>query len=168
MKSIIGKNIDILVITETKIDPSFPNSQFQIDGFSMPFRFDRNRFGGGVIIYVRDDIPSKQLTRHKLPEDIEGIFIEVNLRKSKWLISGTYRPPCQSAEYIFKHIGFALDTYIQTYDTFLLAGDFNIEDHEPILSEFLVNYDSKNLVKEKTCFKSNENPRCIDLFITNK
>ena len=31
LKSIIGKNIDILVITETKIDPSFQNSQFQID-----------------------------------------------------------------------------------------------------------------------------------------
>ena len=59
LKSIIGKNIDILVITETKIDSSFPNSQFGIEGFSMPYRFDRNRLGGGIIVYVRDDIPSK-------------------------------------------------------------------------------------------------------------
>ena len=167
LKSIIGKNIDILVITETKIDSSFPNSQFRIEGFSMPYRFDRNRLGAGIIVYVRDDIPSKQRTRHKFPEDIEGIFTEVNLRKTKWLIFGAYRPPSQSAQYFFKHVGFALDTYRQSYDKFLFAGDFNIEDNQPVLLEFLTNYDSKNLVKEKTCFKNPENPRCIDLFITN-
>ena len=133
----------------------------------MPYRFDRIRLGGGIIVYVRDDIPSKQLTRHKFPEDREGIFIEVNLRKTKWLISGAYRPPSQSAQYFFKHVGFALDTYRQSYDKFLFAGDFNVENNEPVLLEFLTNYDSKNLVKEKTCFKNPENSRCIDLFITN-
>ena len=94
-KLLIGKNIDILVITETKIDSSFPKAQFKIEGFSMPFRLDCYRFGGGVLIYVREDIPCKQLTKHKLPDDIEGIFIEINLRKVKWLLFGTYRPPQQ-------------------------------------------------------------------------
>ena len=60
-----------------------------IEGFSVPFRFDRNGSGRGVIVCVRDDIPSKQLTKHKLPDDIKGVFIEVNLRKIKWLIFGT-------------------------------------------------------------------------------
>ena len=35
------------------------------------------------------------------------------------------------------------------------------------MSEFLHNNDSKNLVKEITCFKNPNNPSCIDLFITN-
>ena len=61
LKLIIEKNIDILVITETKIDSSFRSSHFIIEGFSMPFRCDRNRLGGGVIVYVRNDVPSKQL-----------------------------------------------------------------------------------------------------------
>ena len=79
-KVLIENNIDILVLTETKIDfPSFPNAQFRIDGFSAPFRLDQNRFGGGVLIYVREDIPCKQLTKHILPDDIEGIFVEINL-----------------------------------------------------------------------------------------
>ena len=82
-----------------------------IEGFSMPFRFDRNRSGGGVIVYVRDDIPSKQLTKHKRLDGIEGVLIEVNLRKIKWLIFGTYRPPSQSVEYSFKHAVHALDDY---------------------------------------------------------
>ena len=156
LKLIIGKNIDILVITETKIDSSFPSSQFMIEGFSVPYRFDRNRSGGGVIVYIRDDIPNKQLVKHKLPEDTEGVFVEVNLRNSKWLIFGGCRPPCQSVEHFFKNVGFALDTYRQTYDKFFLAGDFNMEDTEPVLSEFLTNYDCKNLVKDKTCFKNPE------------
>ena len=35
------------------------------------------------------------------------------------------------------------------------------------MSEFLTSFDSKSLVKDKTCFKNTENPRCIDLFITH-
>ena len=167
LKTLCGKNIDIIVLTETKFDSSFPNSQFAIDGFSVPFRCDRNRFGGGVLIYVRDDIPSKQVTKHKLPGDIEGVFVEINLRKTKWLIFGTYRPPNQSAEYFFKQAGYALDTYNQIYEKILFVGDFNSEESEPCLSEFLNNHDFKNLVKERTCYKSPINPRCINLFLTN-
>ena len=35
------------------------------------------------------------------------------------------------------------------------------------MSEFLFKNDSKNLVQQKTCFKSTNNPSCIDLFVTN-
>ena len=35
------------------------------------------------------------------------------------------------------------------------------------MSEFLFSNDSKNLVQQKTCFKSTNNPSCIDLFVTN-
>ena len=55
----------------------------------------------------------------------------------------------------------------QAFDKFLLAGDFNIEEADPIMSEFLFKNDSKNLVQQKTCFKSTNNPSCIDLFVTN-
>ena len=61
LKPIIGNYLDILVIQETKLDPSFNTEQFVIDGYTKPYRLDRNRNGGGVIIYIREDIPSKQL-----------------------------------------------------------------------------------------------------------
>ena len=62
LKELVLKFVEILVFTETKLDDSFLNLQFSVDGFSEPFRIDRNRFGGGVMIYDRDDIPSKLLT----------------------------------------------------------------------------------------------------------
>ena len=61
-----------------------------IDGYSMPYRLDRNRNGGGVIIHVREDIPSKVLRKHLFPNNIEGIFVEINFSQSKWLLCSTY------------------------------------------------------------------------------
>ena len=49
----------------------------------------------------------------------------------------------------------------------MLFGDFNAEASEPCLSQFLYNYNAKNIVTESTCFKNAVNPSCIDFFITN-
>ena len=94
-------------------------------------------------------------------------FIEVNLRKTKWLICGTYHPPSQSDQFYFDNLGNALDIYNEIYNKFLLIGDFNAQDTEPILREFICQNEAKNLVKEGTCFKNRDNPSCIDLFLTN-
>ena len=48
------------------------------------------------MIYVRDDTPSKMLTKHNLSEDIEAAFIELNFRKCRWLLCATYRAPLQN------------------------------------------------------------------------
>ena len=45
-----------------------------------------------------------------------------------------------------------------------MLGDFNAQDTEPIPSEFLEQYEAKNIVKNKTCFKYPDGPTCIDLF----
>lgn len=118
----------------------------------MPYRFDRKRIGGRVIIYVRDDVPSKQLIKYKLLGDMEDVFIEVHLRKTKWLIFGAYRPPCQSVEYFFKNVGFALDTCKQTHEKFLLL-EILIRKILNQFCLFLTNYDCNDLVKDKTCLK---------------
>ena len=60
LKAIIQGHVDILIVVETKLDSTYPTSQFLIDGYSKPYRLDRNRNGGGILIYVREDIPTKQ------------------------------------------------------------------------------------------------------------
>ena len=91
LRYIIGDKIDALIIQETKLDETFPEKQFLISGYCIPYRLDRNKFGGGIIIYVKENIPSKKLNKHTLARNIEGLFIEINLRKSKLLLFGGYR-----------------------------------------------------------------------------
>ena len=110
LKELVIKHIDVLVITETKND-SFSTSQVLMKGFAEPFRLDRNRNGGGVMIYIRDDIPSRLLLKHVFPSDIEGLYIELNFRKCKWLLFGTYHPPSQSDQYYFNDLDKSLNTY---------------------------------------------------------
>lgn len=93
LKVVIENNTDILIATEIKINLSFSSYHFMIEGFSMLFR-DRNRSGGRVIVYVQDDIISKQPTKHILSDDID-VFIRVNLRKTNLLIFGAYCPPSE-------------------------------------------------------------------------
>ena len=45
--SLVTSDVNILTVSETKMDESFPLSQFVIDGFSMPYHRDRNVHGGG-------------------------------------------------------------------------------------------------------------------------
>ena len=84
---ILRSNVDILLISETKIDSSFPTAQFKIEGYTT-YRLDRNSNGGGILLFVREDIPSTLLNTELL---IEGFCIEINIRK-KWPLVCTYNP----------------------------------------------------------------------------
>ena len=76
-------NIDVLMVSETKIDDSFPVGNFVIDGFCTPYRLDRDSNGGGVMLYVREDIPSNFLATDE-KNHIESFYVELNLRNENW------------------------------------------------------------------------------------
>ena len=112
LRLIVSGIFDILIITETKIEDRFPLSQFHIDGFSTPYRLDRNKNGGGILIYIREDIPSKIVTKHCFAtKDIESLFIELSFRKFKWFLCGIYHSPSQKDQYFFDNIDKALAVY---------------------------------------------------------
>ena len=75
------------MISETKLHPSFPTGQFHTHGFSEPYRFDRNSSGGGILLYIREYIPSKLISTKMT---ILGFFVEINLRKKRWLLCCSY------------------------------------------------------------------------------
>ena len=75
LKEQIQDNRDILMISKTNIDVSFPTGQFLLNGYSNPFRLDRNAHG--ILLYVWEDILSKLLLVEE--NSIEGSFVEINL-----------------------------------------------------------------------------------------
>ena len=168
LKWIFKGNIDILVITETKLDGSFPTQQFFVEGYALPYRFDRkDNNGGGVFIYVREDIPCIELNTQSITDNLEGICLEINLRKTKWLVFGGYNYNKQNTDNYLAKLGPVLDHYMSQFDNILLLGDFNSEPSELCMSEFCQLYNLKNLITEPTCFKNPLNPSTIDLIITN-
>ena len=144
--SIIKNEIDIFTISETKIDSSFPISQFTMTVYSIPFRFDQASHVGGILLFVREDIPCK-IIKTNCDVDFEGIFREINLREKKWLLCFPYNPRKNNITNHLENIYKTQDKLSATYDNLGLLGDFNAEHEEESIAEFLNLYSLKNLVK---------------------
>ena len=83
---LIGGKVDILLISETKIDSTFPTSQFLMSGYSNIYRLDRNDKGGGIMLFVKDNLITFPVGGFCFSGKIEIFCAELNLRKQKWLI----------------------------------------------------------------------------------
>ena len=85
----------VIGISESKLDDSVLSSEIQIENYDL-IRSDRNRHGGGVACFIRNDLSYN--TKPSLPSETENIFIEICLPPSKPLVVGTvYRPPGQNS-----------------------------------------------------------------------
>ena len=78
LKEVIGNKTDILLKSETMLDDKFPLSHF-LEGFTSPYKLDRTEHGGGLMLFIREDIPSKLLPNVNPSGKIENIFFEINL-----------------------------------------------------------------------------------------
>ena len=136
-------------------------------GYTKPYRLDRSNCAGGLLLYVREDIPSK-LLEPKFHSDIECIVIEFNIYKRKWLLLGLYNPKKSLISNCITHVSKYIDQYSSLYDNIILLGDFNSEMSDEVMDEFSRVYGLKSLIKEPTCYKSLDNPSCIDLILTNR
>ena len=164
---------DVLCIDETKIDESFPDSQFFIENYQFPpYRRDRNSKGGGKIVYVRQGLITKRLKCFE-SKNTETICIELTISKKKWCILFAYRPPNFEKKSFFEDISNSLCLIVNKYDNVLLAGDLNINlldpksDTQNHFSDLRDTFSLTNLVKHKTCFK-NTDGTLLDVILTNK
>ena len=165
LKSMLSEVLDVLMITETKLNDSFPEQQFHIEGFNIPFRLDRNRHGEGLLLHVRNNNNAVFLKSYVFPDNIVAFFIEILRKSCKWLICfHIILLVLMLLKYI--KIGKALDTYSRKYENTLLIGDLNVESNEANLKTFCNQYKLRSLNKESTCFKTINKPSCIDLFLT--
>ena len=131
---IVQNRIDILLISETKIDASFPKAQFHLHGYADPYRLDRTCNGGGLLLYIRDDIASKPLPL--ISGGVECILSELMIAKKKWLVIGAYNPQKVHTPSFLKVLGDNLSHYLPIYDNIIVLGDFNCEITEIMMDEF--------------------------------
>ena len=132
-----------------------------------PFRLDVTSRKGGFLVFVNNDIPCKYLRNFHLPRDIQAIPIEINLKQHKLLVVSIYRPPDQNLDYFLSSITSLLDHYLTIYEDFVIMGDFNVNESNPVMETFLNQDNCKNIIKNKTCYKSLKGS-CMDLIITSR
>ena len=72
------------------------------------------------------------LTKFKLPNNIQIIPFELNLKKDKWLFVKIYKPPLQNNQYFVSILSDLLDFYATEYDNKVELGDLNLELLSPI------------------------------------
>ena len=86
--------------------------------------------------------------------------MEINLTKSKFLLIGAYHSTHEvhgtSDDVFLRNMSNVIDRYSSSYEKCRRA-----------TSNFLGEFQAKNLVKEPTCYKNQSNPSCVDLLITN-
>ena len=122
------------MISETKLDESFPESQFLILGFENPIRLDRSSSGGGIMWYIEKYL----LKSIGLLTNTEAFIVEVKISKKKWLLCCSYNPHKALIEKHMNELGKALDIYLHKYDHILYIGDFNSEISERSIHDFRV------------------------------
>ena len=111
----------MISITESWLDNSVSDAEINIENYSV-VRRDRNRNGGGVCVYTRNDFTFS--LRSALQTDSDEIFfIELLLPKTKPILIGTvYRPPKQT-DFLNK---FEILTHMNSDCEIIILGDFNI------------------------------------------
>ena len=135
------------MISETKLDNSFPEGQSLIEGYSKPYRIDRNSHGGGIM-HVRADIPSKLLSTDLLP--MEGFYADINHQKKKWLLCCSYNPSKNAIKSHIEILHKDLVLYASKYENFIVLGDLNVGMDYSDMKVFCDMYDLKCLIKEPT------------------
>ena len=70
-----SEQIDILMISETKLDDTFPQALYHLKDFSNPYRLDINSHAGRILVYVRNRIPSNLVKLNQKFENFEGFLL---------------------------------------------------------------------------------------------
>ena len=123
----IKGNLDVLLIPQTKLGWTFPFNQFAIEGYTALIRFDRNDREVGILLYIRR-------------------FVELNRCKKN-----SHNPAKSNISAHLSFVRRSLDSYMSSYNNFLVIGDLNSEISKMVISKFCKAYNLKNLGKDPTC-----------------
>ena len=173
-KNALVDNYDIITATETWLSSEHPDSNYELPGYSGPFRLDRpdDTGYGGVIAWVVDTLSAKRMpaleeTNH------ETMWIMINNKVSQVLLAISYRQQVgdYAPEYWTK-LQSGLDKAVGTkIANIVMVGDFNADPGGPKadydkLEEFLSLNNLSQHIKEPTRITRNSATK-LDLIISN-
>ena len=124
---ILELSLDYLVLSETKIDESFPTAQFYIKGYEVRARRDKDNYGSGLIEFVKNGFISKRLKEYETKQS-ESICSEFTIANRKWICLNIYRlPNPKNMNTFLDEITTSLSKAAVEYENIIIIGNFNID-----------------------------------------
>ena len=132
----------------------------------------RNKYGGGLIDFAKKGLICKKLKTFETVNN-DWICSELTVSDKTWVCLSVHRPPSrENLELFFEELTSCLIKAGETYENFIVIGDFNIDiktkgrEYEKF-EDFCSLFNHSNLIKTETLFSKNHKST-IDLFTTNK
>ena len=168
LKVMLSSMFDIFCISETMLSSHVENSTIRIPGYQMPLRKDRDHNGGGLLVYISNNV---SVTRRPDLESstIETLWLEVKAKGLKFLVCNCYRPPNSGIEF-WDVLQSQLDRVKHSsIRNVILLGDLNA-DPGTITGRYLKTFVAQNHmflhIDKPTRFTSNTQT-CLDQIISN-
>ena len=157
-----------MAIAETKLDSSFPSAQFYVEDFTV-HRQDFTALSGGLIFYVRSDLPHRRRKDAEVNCDgFESLCIEVTIWNTKTAITALYKHPAVNNDCFKKSVSYIADCLLKTYDDLVFFWDANCcPTKSTTIQDLCDTYGLSNLVKEPTYHKGSTSTLLDVILVTN-
>lgn len=165
---LLGDDYSIFCLSETWLHEGVDDSYLNIDNYTF-LRRDRGTRGGGVGIYIKNDLSFKLF---QYDSTIEQLWVFIHLNHKVFAVGVIYRPPWCAYGGFVDELENALSEIVPQCDTVVLMGDFNIniqfQDNLPatVLSDAMTSFNLEQIIDSPTCF-SGTNPSTIDLIFVS-
>lgn len=165
---LIQGDYDVFCVSETWLNDMIPAEIVNIQNYKFFYKNRINR-GGGVGIYVRNEIDAKLvLSDFKSIDGLEYLFLNVKIMKMQLLIGVIYRVPSNNINESVKHLDDLLSFIVPQYNNIIFLGDINIDQqNENSFDSCMSSYDFAQLINEPTRI-TNTSQSIIDVIYINK
>ena len=117
-------------------------------------------------MYINEDILFKVIQNSSLPTTLEVLPIEINVGRSKFLLTGLYKPPTVCEKEFLLHLNKSHNFFSTRYENITLIGDFNMQPGNKNRKDFCDLNQLEHLILKPTCYKG-KTPLTIDSIIAN-
>lgn len=159
---------DVICIVETWLDGDINDTEISIPGYHSQ-RLDRNRHGGGVLMYIKDIFHYSILPKPIDALELVSVVVQHNTIPTRICVSVFYRPPSSQAS-VLDDLCTCFETIdITQFVNVVVVGDFNIDvssSSHPLyhkLSSMMSTYSMFQMVNDHTHTHHNGTNSTIDL-----
>ena len=159
--------VDCLFVSESKLNTSHPNAQFEIENYRTYRRDNIHDNGGGLICFVRSDLPTYEEKFDSHP--CESLTIIVQFQKSKWAFSAAYRKPSLPERHLSTSLDIVIEKCMDITNNIAIVGDLNcnmLREGSNAVKSLCDDFNLTNVIETPTCFKTTP-PTLLDVFLVS-